>query len=489
MELQKTKKYIRIEEVSQEERDLLISKVRACSWRQTFHIQPISGLLNDPNGFCFYEGEYHLFYQWHPLGPFHGLKYWYHTKSKDLVNWENVGIAIEPNDYFDSHGVYSGSAIEHEGKLYLFYTGNTRDENLDRHPHQCIAVMDENENITKMKESVFNRVPKGYTEHFRDPKVWREKERFYAVIGAQREDQTGCVGLLSSPDLLEWNFEGELKTQLADFGHMWECPDYFTLGNQGVLILSPQGVQPEGDVYQNIYQAGYLLGEKLDLQAKEMIHGDFEELDRGFDFYAPQTMEDPTGRRILVGWMGLPEVAYPSDVNGWAHCLTIPRELSVRNGKIIQQPVPELQSLRKTKTTAAGVIIDEVKTYDEFSGAAYELVCEFEQGDASSYGVEFRANGEEKTVLKYDVAQGKVILDRSLSGEQVAIEYGTERKCRIDGEKIKFHLFVDSSSVEIFVNDGDAVFTSRIFPAAESKDIRFFATDGSVAFKAIKWDY
>ena len=489
MEVQKIKKYIRIDEVSQQEIDLLISRVNSCSWRQTFHIQPVSGLLNDPNGFCFYNGEYHLFYQWHPLGPFHGLKYWYHTKSKDLVNWENAGIAIKPDDYFDSHGVYSGSAIEHNGELYLFYTGNTRDENLMRHPYQCIAVMDLQGKISKLERAVFEGVPEGYTEHFRDPKVWKEGDTFYAVIGAQRTDKTGCVGLLSSSDLLEWQFEGELTTQLTDFGYMWECPDYFELENQGVFIFSPQGLEPEGDIHKNIYQAGYVLGEKIDLHQKELTHGSFVELDRGFDFYAPQTMEDPHGRRILVGWMGLPEVEYPSDINGWAHCLTIPRELSVRNGKLIQQPVPELESLRKKKAEAADSLSNEKKQYDEFSGVTYELVCEFEQGDAHEYGIEFRAGRAEKTVIKYDAVQGKVILDRTQSGKEVALEYGTVRKCPMPGEKIKLHLFVDSSSVEIFVNDGDEVFTSRIFPDRKSKEIRFFATGGSARFNAAKWDY
>lgn len=489
MQVQKRKKYIRIDQVSQKEIDLLISRVNNCSWRQTFHIQPISGLLNDPNGFSFYNGEYHLFYQWHPLGPFHGLKYWYHTKSKDLVNWENAGIAIKPDDYFDSHGVYSGSAIEHNEELYLFYTGNTRDENYERHPYQCIAVMDSQGTISKLEKAVFDQVPEGYTEHFRDPKVWKEGEKFYAVIGAQRTDNTGCVGLLSSSDLLEWKFEGELTTQLNDFGYMWECPDYFEIENQGVFILSPQGLEPEEDTFRNIYQAGYVLGEKVDLQKKELTHGNFIELDRGFDFYAPQTMEDPNGRRLLVAWMGLPEVDYPTDINGWAHCLTIPRELSVRNGKLIQKPVPELQTLRKMKVQAAGTLSNEKKMYNGFSAVKYELVCEFEQADASEYGIEFRAGEEEKTVLKYDAVQGKVVLDRTLSGKEVAVEYGTVRKFQMPGEKIKFHLFVDSSSVEIFVNDGDEVFTSRIFPDVKSNEIRFFATDGCAAFKAVKWDY
>ncbi|WP_416144600.1 glycoside hydrolase family 32 protein [Planococcus koreensis] len=489
MELQREKKYIRLDQVSQQEIDSLISKVNSCLWRQTYHIQPVSGLLNDPNGFCYYNGEYHLFYQWHPLGPVHGLKYWYHTKSEDLVNWKNVGIAIQPDNYFDSHGAYSGSAVEHEGKIYLLYTGNTRDEHFERHPHQCIAIMDAEGKITKLEKSVLDNVPAGYTEHFRDPKVWKEGDRFYAVIGAQRTDKTGTVCLLSSPNLLDWKFEGELDTELDSFGFMWECPDYFEIENQGVLMFSPQGLKPEGDLYQNIYQAGYVMGKKIDLERKELIHGNFIELDRGFDFYAPHTMQDPNGRRLLVGWMGLPEIEYPTDINGWAHCLTIPRELSVDDGKLIQKPVPELQSLRKKKVEAADTLLNEKKVVEGFSGDTYELVCEFEQGDALEYGIEFRANGDEKTVITYDADQGKVILDRTQSGQVIGSTFGTVRKCHIDGDVYKFHLFVDSSSVEIFVNDGAEVFSSRIFPDGKSQEIRFFAKGGSVSFKAVKWDY
>lgn len=489
MELPRGKSYIRLDQISQEDIDNLILRVNSCTWRQTFHIQPVSGLLNDPNGFCFYNGEFHLYYQWHPLGPFHGLKYWYHTKSKDLVNWENVGIAIKPDEYFDSHGAYSGSAVEHDGKLYLLYTGNTRDENLVRHPYLCIALMDDEGNIIKSKKSVLDKVPDGYTEHFRDPKLWKVEDRYYAVIGAQRTDETGAVCLLSSTDLLEWKFEGELATNLDNFGFMWECPDYFEMDDRGILIFSPQGLEPQGDLYQNIYQAGYVLGEKIDLERRKLTHGDFIELDRGFDFYAPHTMKDPHGRRLMVAWMGLPEIEYPTDINGWANCLTILRELTLRDGKIIQTPIPELQSLRKAKTEAQGELSDEKKVIEGFSGVTYELVCEFERGDALEYGIEFRASEEEKTVIKFDAVQGKVIMDRALSGKVIGSKHGTERKCKLDGDVYKFQLFVDSSSVEIFINDGEEVFTARIFPDIRSQEIRFFATGGRAAFKAVKWDY
>lgn len=482
-------RYRRVTEVSQEELSLLRAKVNSCPWRQTFHIQPITGLLNDPNGFAYYNGEYHLFYQWFPLGPVHGLKYWYHVKSNDLVHWENVGIGLEPDTYFDRHGTYSGSAIEHKGNLYLLYTGNTRDENWVRQTYQCMAVMDRNGLISKMDKPVIPEVPEGYTDHLRDPKVWKEGNLFYAVIGAQRTDQTGCVVLYSSPDLENWTFEGEIETKFKRFGYMWECPDYFELQNQGVLIFSPQGLTPEGDKYQNIYQSGYVIGDKLDIKQRRLWHGDFIELDRGFDFYAAQTMVDPNGRRILVGWMGLPEMEYPTDQNGWAHCLTLPRELSIREGKLVQQPIKELQTLRKQMHEVSDTVGDEKKVYDGFTGTTYELICQFENIDAAEFGLEFRANEEEKTVITYDAVHKKVIFDRTLSGEAVGVSYGTTRKCDIYAEKIKFHMFVDTSSVEIFINDGEEVFTGRIFPSPDSREIRFFATEGRAAFTAVKWDY
>lgn len=485
----KEQRYRRIEEVSPEEIQNLKARVNDCFWRQTFHIQPETGLLNDPNGFSYYNGEYHLFYQWFPLGPVHGLKYWYHTKSKDLVHWKNVGIGIEPTNDYDSHGAYSGSAIEHEGKLYLFYTGNTRDENWVRKPYQCIAIMDEIGKIKKLEQPVIHKVPDGYTDHFRDPKVWKKDDMFYAVIGAQREDETGCVVLYSSPNLLHWQCEGELQTHLNNFGYMWECPDYFEVEDRGILLFSPQGLKPKTDQYENIYQSGYILGEKLDIKQLSMSHGSFQELDRGFDFYAPQTMVDSEGRRILVGWMGLPEIDYPTDRNGWAHCLTLPRELLVRGDKLIQRPVKELQALRKQQYKIKDTICSEQKMYKGFKGIAYEMICEFKNENATEYGIIFRASENEGTVVKYDAVQKKVILDRANSGEPVGESYGTKRKCSIEARTIKVHLFVDTSSVEIFINDGEEVFTSRIFPRADSKEIRFFADRGRVTLQATRWDY
>ncbi|MGM7724032.1 glycoside hydrolase family 32 protein [Metabacillus sp. Hm71] len=486
MEWTKEMRYRRLEDVSKDMLEAIKSNVNSCQWRQSYHIQPPTGLLNDPNGFSYFNGEYHLFYQWFPLGPVHGLKYWYHTKSKDLVHWENVGVAIKPDHDYDSHGAYSGSAIVHQDQLYLMYTGNTRNEQWERHSYQVIAKMNKHGEIIKPNDPVIADIPNGYTDHFRDPKLWKSGDVFYAVIGAQRENKTGCAVLYKSLNLIDWTFLGEMKTDLPQFGYMWECPDYFELNGHGVFVFSPQGLEPEGDHYQNIYQSGYLIGQKLDLKTLSFTHGRFNELDRGFDFYAPQTTLAKDGRRLLVGWMGLPELEYPTDQHDWAHCLTLPRELKIENGKLIQQPVQELTKLRKNKSIWKGTISND--TLHLFNGVSYELICEFTENDSDEIGIEFRAKGDEKTIVKYDKRQQKVVLDRSMSGQPVGEIYGSKRQCSVKDGNIKFHLFVDTSSVEIFINDGEEVFTSRIFPKQASDEIRFFANGGSVSLMAEKWE-
>lgn len=486
--MNREQKYRRLEQASPEEISDLRKKVRDSVWRQTYHIQPITGLLNDPNGFAYYAGEYHLFYQWFPLGAYHGLKYWYHTASKDLVFWRNAGIAIEPKEPYDQYGAYSGSGIVKDDQLYLMYTGNARDRNWNRRSYQCMAVMDANGTVTKLAEPLIDHVPEGYTEHFRDPKVWKDKDRYRCVIGAQRVDATGTAVMYESLDLLEWQFVGEIQTKLKHFGYMWECPDYFELDGQGVLLFCPQGIAPEGEQFRNIYQSGYLTGQPLDRETLVFEHGAFQELDRGFDFYAPQTMVDERGRRILVGWLGQAEIGYPTDAHGWAHCLTIPRTLELRGGKLVQQPVEELGKLRREQREVQDTITNEKKSYAGVSGTAFELIGEFDEIDAEAVGIEFRAAGAERTVIHYDTVRRTLTLDRSEAGAMIDSTHGSTRSCRLEAKRLKLHLFVDTSSVELFVNDGEEVFTSRIFPHPDSTEIRFFANNGSARLKVVQWD-
>ena len=496
MKMTNEQKYRLIRQADPDELRQLADQANRCVWRQQYHIQPHVGLLNDPNGFAYYNGEYHLFYQWFPLGTDHGMKYWYHLTSRDLAHWNDDGIGLEPGDLYDSHGAYSGSAIVKDGKLHLMYTGNVRDEDWNRHPYQCLAIMEKNGAIAKRELPVIADVPQGYTEHYRDPKVWQSGGSYWCVLGAQRDNLTGTAVLYRSADLLQWHFEGEIKTSLPSFGYMWECPDYFELHGAGVLLLCPQGLEPEGDHRRNIYPSGYLLGDPLNMETRELRHGTFAELDRGFDFYAPQTTEGPDGKRLLVGWMGLPDLEYPTDGKGWAHCLTLPRELSIEGGKLRQRPAAGLAALRGEERSFKARLSSERRSFEHAKGTAYELrlnISKWQGADEpGTFGIEFRVGEQERTIFSYEAGTGRVTLDRSVSGAPVNPAYGTTRSCVLspaNREHLEFRLFVDVSSVEIFVGDGEEVFTARIFPDSSSVGLAFFADRGCADFEASFWPY
>lgn len=481
-------RYKPLKEVSEEEWMRLHTVVRSCPWRQSYHIQPPVGLLNDPNGFSYYNGVYHLFYQWFPLGPVHGLKHWYHVTSTDLVHWQEKGIAISPDRYFDSHGAFSGTGIVIGEELHLYYTGNVRDENWERTPYQCLAKMDQLGEITKVETPLVTGVPEGYTEHYRDPKVFSKNGAYFMLVGAQRTDETGALTVYESKDTQTWAFRGELKTDFSGFGFMWECPDYYERDGKGVLIFSPQGLEEKGNHYQNIFQSGYVVGKPLEIESLEMEHGAFYEFDQGFDFYAPQTTEDQDGRRILVGWMGLPEIAYPTDRHEWAHCLTIPRELTILGDRILQRPVREMEKLRTNRSDKRDELNRAVKVYEGFEGTTYELQASFTTLDWRDFGVRFRCGEEEYTEIRVDPKWKRITVDRSKSGEAFAEEFGTTRSASLSFDRlITLRLYVDQSSFELFVQGGEEVFSGRIFPSEGSTEIEFFS-DGAVSLRATKWD-
>jgi len=463
-------RYRPLSDLAPEVYQLMKEEVRNSPWRFSFHIQPPTGLLNDPNGFVYHNGTYHLFYQWFPLGPVHGLKYWYHMTSKDLVHWFDEGAALIPNDDPDSHGAYSGSGFIKNDQVHIMYTGNKRDADWKRHTSQIVGHLRSDGRIDKHLPPAIPTVPNGYTEHFRDPKVFQHHGTWYCIIGAQRDDLTGCTVMYQSEDAESWTLMGELVTRYDQFGYMWECPDYFELDGKGLLLFSPQGIAPAGDRYQNIFQSGYLMGQPLALPELAFQHEDFVELDFGFDFYAPQTTLAADGRRILVGWMGLPDISYPSDRYNWAHGLTLPRELTLENQQLRQKPVQELTSLRKET-----LYEKELKLVREVLPAQAEIFeLELSQLQLSSdqLEVKLRVSEQEETVLRYDQQTNRFTIDRGQSGAEVpALEYGTTRSTVLTEPLHTLRVFVDRSSIEVFLNDGEAVASARIFPKTTSQGI------------------
>ncbi|NGZ73948.1 glycoside hydrolase family 32 protein [Saccharibacillus alkalitolerans] len=521
--------------LEQAEASLAEARERAARnpWRLRYHPAAPAYWINDPNGFCFFRGEYHLFYQHHPFSSEWGPMYWGHLKSRDLAHWEHLPVALAPSEDYDADGCFSGSAIEKDGRLWLMYTGNRwtgPDRDADLLQVQALAVSDDGVSFEKFgRNPVIAEAPQGdiHAFHFRDPKVWEHDGSYYCVLGSRTQDHRGQALLYRSADLIDWTFVGVMAGGREDadiLGYMWECPDLFALGGQEILAFSPQGVAPRGDLYRNLHQAGYLLG-RLDYGTGIFEHGGFVPLDYGFDFYAPQTMEDDRGRRVLIAWMAMWESEMPERAGDWAGAMTLPRVLTLENGRLLSRPAPELAQLRGEEVRHADVTVGgaEVggmgtaedqgggaqehtapasgaaaaeaasggtfragsaarrgKALPGVSGECLELEVEFDAGTASAFGLALRvgeARGEE-TVLAYDRTEERLLLDRERSG---AGPGGVRRApLPLREGRLRLRVFLDRSSVEVFAGDGELAMTARVYPDAGSTGIRFFA-DGGVA--------
>ena len=483
----KEQRYQKYEDVDQQTIEKLTEQVNQSEYRQTFHIQPQIGLLNDPNGLIYFKGNYYVSHQWFPLGPVHGLKYWYTYQSKDLVDFKAIGPTIKPDTKDDSHGVYSGSAFEYHDHLYYMYTANHRDSEWNRISTQHIAKMSKDGSVNKFTKAVISAPPSGYTQHFRDPKVHVQDGVYYAMIAAQNIKKQGRILQYRSTDIVNWEFQGEVQTSLDDFGYMWECPDYFNLDGYDMLLFCPQGIDSEGERFKNIYQSGYIMGQ-YDINNLTMNHADFHELDYGFDFYAPQTFLDENGQRILIGWMGLPDINYPTDADGWAHCLTIPRVLTIESGNLKQRPIKALEKLRTNEETALGYANKFTRQLHPYEGKQFELIIDILENEATEVYFEVRTSKTESTLITYNKREQKLTLDRSESGQLPEPVEGTTRSTYLDTPLSKLQLFVDTSSVEIFCNDGERVMTTRIFTDENATGIKTSTESGQTYLKFTKYD-
>lgn len=449
--------------------------------RLAFHLTPAVGLLNDPNGLIYFKGKYHVFFQWNPFETKHTFKAWGHVSSQDFIGWEVHPPALVPSEWYEKDGCYSGSAVEYNGKLYLFYTGNVRTEDGGRETYQCLAITEDG--ICFEKKGPVIELPEGYTTHFRDPKVWQEGEKWYMVLGAQTKSFEGSVVLYSSSDLLHWQLEGPLAgpgiTLDDPFGFMWECPDFFLLNEKDVLVCSPQGLESEPYKYQNLYQSGYFIGD-WDRKTKKFSHSKFQELDYGFDFYAPQTFTDGKGRRILIAWMGMGdemEQHHPTVRDGWLHALTIPRELSIKAEKLYQQPIDELKMLRTNYYSEAFTLTNE-KIEIGLNSDLQEIIINIDQFEGKKFSLQL----PDRWKLTYTREQGIISFERT----RFDTHEKETRHCLIESIET-IHILQDRSSVEIFLNNGEKVFTSRYY-SNNTHHSCVIAVDGSVAMQWQNWD-
>lgn len=451
-----------------------------------YHIRPSSGLLNEPNGFSYFNHEWHVFYQSFSFGAAHGLKSWMHMTSPDLVHWRDHGLALCPDTEFDSHGAYSGSARVVDGRLCLMYTGNHRDDDWVRTPYQLGAWMDHNYQVTKFDQPLFVN-PTNITEHFRDPQLLEHDGKYYAIIGSQDvEQKNGHIDLWASDQLEHgWHEVGHVQMGTDDLGYMVECPNLITVDGRQVMIFCPQGLDHQTASYDNIYPDMYLTAEGFDYDAPAMITPDaqMQNLDDGFDVYATQAMNTEDGKAYAISWVGLPDLTYPTDDQNWANCMSQVKELHFRDGQLYQTPVAAMRDLRQTDQ--AQTLDGQVELINSEAGQQFELAATIKADQVGTLHLAAKADLSKSVAVNFDTEAGKLTIDRGHTDQPTGVEYGTTRTLDLPAHQaLKLDIFVDHSLVEVFVNDGTNVMTLRYF---NSQAYRILVFDRPVDMTGTYW--
>ncbi len=443
--------------------------------RPRYHFLPPSEWLNDPNGPIWWRGEHHLFYQYGPEPENWGLKYWGHAVSTDLVHWRALPIALSPTPGGpDKDGVWSGSAVDHDGELALLYTGVFPEV-------QCLATSRDGVVFEKYPANpVIAAPPAGMdVTGFRDPCVWREEDGWYLIIGSGLKDVGGAALLYRSDDLRAWEYLHPLcQGKTDESGEMWECPDFFPLGGRHVLCFSPYG-RPR-------YDTGAYADHRF-TPATEGI------LDYGWHFYAPKSYLDGAGRRILWGWCWEGRSDDAQHAAGWSGIMSLPRVLTLaEDGTLCQAPAPEVERLRGTHTRVDARMIDGFVPLD-IAGRHLELRVVLDPGDARECALAvLRApDGAEETRIVYRRETGTLGIDRAKTSLDPAqnIGYHDGPLPLQPGEPLDLRIFVDGSLLEIFTADGRLCLTSRVYPTrADSTGLALLADGGAQLKQLDIWE-
>ena len=443
-------------------------------FRQKLHLMPPVGWLNDPNGLCQFRGIYHAFFQYSPFNAEGGVKMWGHYTSRNMIDWEYQGVTLYPDQPFDCSGVYSGCAFIEDGEMYLYYTGNVKLEDRDdydyvnsgREANTVLVTSTDGVNFGRKRLLMKNSdYPADLTLHVRDPKVWKENGVYYMLQGARTKEDSGQAIVFRSEDKLHWSFHSRIKTN-DKFGYMWECPDYFEVDGTKILSASVQGLTGDEWKERNVYQSGYFVvdGDILG----EYILSDYRLWDYGFDYYAPQSFETDDGRRIQIGWMGMPdceEYTNRTIEDGWQHCFTFPREVFVKDGIVRQRLIRELEERKILSEETKNRL--ETKKY-----TVYEAVVSDISDD------QFHAVLAENLIVKYE--NNRFVIE-FINSKNNKVSCGRKIRCVEMDHVTDVRILSDESSVEIFVNDGAYVFSTRYYPEepgicieAEGADIRLY---------------
>ena len=416
-----------------------------------FHITGETGWINDPNGLIYYNNQYHAFFQYYPQDTKWGPMHWGHVVSDDLTNWDYLPIALKPGEEFDKDGCFSGSAIVHDGKLWLVYTGYIENQgNETVRQIQCLA--ESSDGVTFKKHGVIigeDLLPDGYAPcDFRDPKVWRYNNYFWCIVAARKVTGRGRILLYKSKDLFKWQFVNDLLG-VDCAGEMIECPDYNE--ELGYLLFCEQYQPSENGLHLNLHTCRYCVG-RIDYATGTFVEQSRNIVDYGFDIYAPQTFAN---KPVMIGWLNMWDRNIPSAKYGFAGMLTVPRKVYVKDGQLCQEPIVNCATAHQTKV--ASTLVDNVVTG----------VITIKATDIKNFHLKLRCDGVNSTTLA--LKDGWWVFDRSKSGEAIVGEEtdvdslnGIRRMPFSNKKDVTLTIVMDKFSVEIF-EDGKAM-SSTIYP-------------------------
>jgi len=453
--------------------------------RQRYHFMAEEGWLNDPNGLVFFNNQYHFFYQYNPYDTYWGAMHWGHAVSDDLVHWIYLPVALAPSESYDNHekgGCFSGSAIEHEGKLYLLYTGATNygDGFIQT---QCLACSEDGIHFSKYEKNPIIIAPDGYEQsNFRDPKVWKHKDYFYLICGAKKDNLAKAL-LYKSLNLKDWTFVNVLVESRGELGYMWECPDFFSIGDKYVLMISPIGLHERKTIY--------LVGD-MDYKTGKFNYSSTGEIDWGFDYYAPQSFLDGKGRRIIVGWANAWEWMPwwkdwgPSFKENWCGSFGIPREVKLlEDNTLMFVPVMEFKKLRYDEIKKVNLEVNNNKYgFHAGDGISYEIIMKIDLNEttADSFKLLLRCLDTKETIVTFNLNKSELTIDRNNSDGWSTGVSRSPLKLK-DKNLLDVHIFGDQSSIEVFTDNYQTVHSSNIFAPSKQNKNYILVESGTVVIK------
>ena len=472
--------------------------------RPAFHLSARVGWMNDPNGFSFYGGKYHLFYQYHPYDSHWGPMHWGHAVTSDLLHWEYLPCALAPDMPYDDKGCFSGTAVVlPDGRHALMYTGVSEVPGPDGLPRQVQTqnlAFGDGVNYEKYAGNpviTAADLPTGGSPFdFRDPKLYACADgRFRCLVANDRLDASGKrlggqLLMFESDDMVHWRLASVPAQNPGRLGMMWECPELFSLDGEDVLLISAQDLLPERLEYHNGNVSLCLLG-RYDPQSGRFDARADHAVDYGIDFYAPQTILTGDGRRVMIGWMqNWDTCALPLDTAPWFGQMSLPRELSVKNGRLYQWPIRELDALRGACVEHKNVLVaDSEIALEGVRGRTVDMEIDIEpEGEIfTRFELIFAADADHRTSLGFRPRESTLKIDRKFSGSRRAIIHQRRAEVNHAGGRLRMRLILDRRSAEVFVNGGEKALSATLATPLSADGIRFFC-DGQCRVNVRCWE-